>query len=392
MTQTPVRPPAAPQARATAADIKRYRANFRDEVDGAALYRRLAKAEKDARLSDVYRRIAEAEDRHRALWEEKLHEGGVRLPKAKPSFRVTLLGWVADRSGPGVVTPIVERMEMAATGMYDNQPEAVAAGLPADERSHARVFREIQRHGGPRERLDPGAEIVKRERRHRGASGNALRAGVLGVNDGLVSTLSIVMGVAGATPGREVVLLSGVAGLLAGSLSMALGEWISVKSSAEAFRRQLDLEREELELMPQEEEDELALIYEAKGLEVGDARQLAQKIISNKTTALDTLAREELGMSPEEVGNPYTAGIVSFLLFAIGAILPVFPWIFVGGWLGVTISGVVAGLGLFLAGAATSLFTGRNVAFSGGRMLLFGAIAAAITYGIGAAIGVGTGV
>lgn len=372
----------------SAADIKRFRENLRDEVDGAALYRLLADAEKDPHLREVYGKLAESEDRHRALWESKLREAGAEVPAFKPSFRVRFLGWLARRFGTQAVSPIVTRMEMSATTMYDAQPEAIEHGLPADERSHARLFREISKTPA----ASGGVNIARIEGRHRGGTGNALRAAVLGVNDGLVSTLSLVMGVAGANPGREVVVLSGVSGLLAGSLSMALGEWISVRSSAESFERQLAVERDELEMMPEEEEAELTLIYQAKGFTEQEARVAARRILSDPETALDTLAREELGMSADEAGNAWVAAFTSFLLFSFGSIIPILPWFFVGGVTGVAASAVLAGIALFLAGAVTNLFTGRGAWFSGGRMLLFGLVAAAITFGIGKAIGVSTGV
>ncbi|MGB4863779.1 MAG: VIT1/CCC1 family protein, partial [Tepidiformaceae bacterium] len=286
------------------ADIKRYQRNLQDEVDGSALYRLLAEAEKDPHLREVYTRLAASEGRHQALWADRLRAAGAEVPDYKPSFRVKTLGWLARRFGTATVSPIVTRMEMAATTMYDTQPEAIAANLPADERSHARLFREIGRSGAGR--LD--VDIARVEGRHRAASGNALRAAVLGANDGLVSNLLLVMGVAGAAPGRDFVLLAGLGGLLAGAISMALGEWISVRSSAEAFARQVAIEREELEANPEEEEEELFLIYRAKGLNEPDARAMAARIISNHEVALDTLTREELGMSESEVGNAWVAG------------------------------------------------------------------------------------
>ena len=382
MTETPTK------TTFTDADIKRFRANLKDEVDGAALYRRLADAEKDPHLKEVFSRLAISEDRHLNLWINKLREAGAGVPDYRPSFRVRALGWIAGRFGTQTVAPIVTRMEVAANTMYDDQPEAVAENLPADERSHARLFREISKSGKPAE---SGVNIARLEGRHRGG-GNALRAAVLGVNDGLVSTLSLVMGVAGASPGREVVFLSGMAGLLAGSLAMALGEWISVHSSVESFQRQVRIEREELELMPEEEEAELTLIYQAKGFTLDEARNAAKRILADHETALDTLTREELGMSEEEAGNAMVAAGTSFLLFGAGAALPVLPWLFVGGATGMVLSAVLAGLGLFGAGAITTLFTGRGALFSGARMLLFGLTAAAITFGIGKVIGVSTGV
>lgn len=374
---------------ASADDIKRFREFVKGETDGAALYRLLAEAEPEPNLRHLFERLADTEDRHRGLWEQKLREAGAEVPVFGVSRKVRLLGWLARRFGTQVVSPIIGQMEVNAQTEYDLEPDAVAAGLPGDERSHARIFRELGRgHTGEA----AGRNIALIEGRHRGGAGNALRAAVLGVNDGLVSTLSLVFGVAGASPGRDVVLLTGLAGLLAGSLSMALGEWISVRSSAESFEKQMAVEREELAMFPEEEEEELALIYQAKGLGVEDARRMAHSIMQNEEIALDTLAREELGMAPEEAGNPWVAAVASFLLFAVGAILPVFPWIFIGGAGAVVASGIAAGIGLFAAGAATSLFTGRSVVYSGGRMLLFGLVAAGITFAIGRAIGVSTGI
>lgn len=370
-------------------DVKRYRANLRDEVDGAALYRLLAEAENNPHLQEVYQRLAISEDKHLALWQSKLREVGAEVPAFKPSLRVKTLGWLARRFGTQLVTPIVTRMERAATTMYDSQPEAIEHNLPRDERSHARLFEEIGK--GPRAQRE-GLDIARLEGRHRSAGGNALRAAVLGANDGLVSNLSLVMGVAGATPGRDVVLLSGIAGLLAGSLSMALGEWISVRSSAESYERQIAIERDELEMMPEEEFEELTLIYQAKGFALEQARAAAQRILSNHETALETLTREELGFTGDESGSPWVAAITSFVTFTAGAILPVLPWLFVGGAVAVTLSVVFSAAGLLLVGATITLFTGRGALYSAVRMLIFGLVAAAITFGIGTLIGVSTGV
>jgi VIT1/CCC1 family predicted Fe2+/Mn2+ transporter len=378
-----------PPATYTEADLKRFEANLRDEVDGGALYRLLAEAEDNPHLKEVYSRLAAAEDRHAALWASKLQEGGRAAPSFRPSFRVRMLGWLARRLGTRAVMPIVTQMEMDATGMYDDQPEAVAEGLPLDERSHARIFREIGRSGRVRA---GGTEIAQIEGRHRTASGNALRAAVLGAQDGLVSNLLLVMGVAGANPGPEFVLLAGTTGLLAGSTSMALGEWISVRSSAESFERQLAIERDELAMVPEEEEEELALIYQAKGVPEQEARAMASRIIRDPRVALDTLAREELGMAPGEAGSPWVASWTSFLTFAIGAAVPVLPWLVASGAVGVALSAVLSGVALFGFGALITLFTGRGALFSGARMLVFGAVPAAATFGLGAAIGAGTGI
>lgn len=367
-------------------DIRRYAANIRDEIDGAALYRSLADAEEDEYLAEVYRRLAESEDRHRAIWEERLRAAGHDVPVFMPSIRIRALGWVARRFGASVVTPIATRMETGAYAMYDNQPEAQQHGLPRDERSHARLFREISR-GGVGDKTPP---IARMEGRHPAASGNAIRAAVMGANDGLVSNLSLVMGMAGASPGSDIVLLTGIAGLIAGALSMALGEWISVQNSVEYLRNQLKVEREELEVMPEEEKEELVLIYQAKGYSEAQARELADEVFEDNERALATLAHEELGLSEEFDSSPWTAAIVSFLTFAAGAIMPVLPWFFLESNAAVIGSIVLAGLALLTAGALITFYTGRNVWFSAGRMLLFGMACAAVTYGIGTAIGVGT--
>ncbi len=365
----------------SAADIARYERNYRDEVDGAALYRILSEAEKDPRLKSVYARMAVSEERHLDLWRKHLADAGREAPSAKPSRRIAFIGWVARRFGANAVAPLVARMEQSAFTLYDSQPEAVAGGLPADERGHALISREIAR-GSLR-----AGDIVRVEGRHISGSSNALRAAVLGANDGLVSNLCLVMGIAGADPGRDVVLLAGFGGLLAGAISMGLGEWVSVRSSTEAFDRQVAIERDELELMPEEEADELALIYEAKGLHPDDARVMAQRIVKNTESALDTLTREELGMSRDEAGNAWTAAITSFVLFSLGAIFPILPWLFSDGLTGVALSALFSGVGLFALGAATSLYTGRSALFTGGRMLTFGLVAAAITFGAGKLIG-----
>ena len=364
------------------ADIRRYRRNLREEVDGEGLYLLLADAEDEPNLKRVFQRLAESEKRHIDLWQEKLRGAGAEVPDFRPGMQVRVLGWLARRFGTQFVTPIVERMELNAVTMYDDQPEAIAEGLPGSERSHARLFQELGRQPGQ------SVDVARIEGRHRSGSGNALRAAVLGANDGLVSNLSLVMGVAGADPGREFVALAGIAGLLAGAISMALGEWISVLSSREAFNRQVEIEREELEVNPEEERAELVLLYQVKGLSEEAARATADRVFSNSETALDTLVREELGMAEDSAGNPTVAAVTSFLLFAVGALLPAFPWFFSDGGLAIGLSLGLGAAGLFVLGAAVTLWTGRSALYSGARQLALGLAAAGITYGIGTALGV----
>jgi VIT1/CCC1 family predicted Fe2+/Mn2+ transporter len=280
----------------------------------------------------------------------------------------------------------VNTLEQVDGGSYDRQPDAIAAGLPRQERSHARILEAIA--GGSQRGLG-GEALGQLEGRHRASGGNALRAAVLGANDGLVSNLSLVMGVAGAAMAPHVVLVTGLAGLLAGSFSMAMGEWLSVNSSREFNQRQIASEAQELAEVPDEEKEELALIYEAKGMSQTDARAFAEKVMANRDTALDTLVREELGINPSDLGgSAWSAAASSFVLFAAGAIFPVAPFFLLTGSVAVGASVLLSGAALFAIGAGTTLFTGRGVLFSGFRQLLVGLIAAGLTFGIGRLIGV----
>jgi VIT1/CCC1 family predicted Fe2+/Mn2+ transporter len=365
---------------------RRYTANLQGEVDSAALYRTLAQTEKNPQLAQVYRRLAAIEEAHAEYWKNHIEAIDQKVPHLRPGFRTRALGWLAQRFGPAFVLPTVDTLEHLDSGTYDTQPEAVAGGLPAAERSHARII-EALAAGSPG--ALSGATLARLEGRHRGMGGNALRAAVLGANDGLCSNLSLVMGVAGADLAPHAILITGLAGLLAGACSMALGEWLSVNTSRESARRQIATEADELEQVPEEEQEELSLIYQAKGLPEDLAKSLAQRLIANKRTALDTLVREELGIDPEELGgSPWSAASASFALFALGAIFPVAPYFALTGGAAVIASLAASGVALFLIGAGTTLFTGRGVWFSGMRQLLVGFAAAGVTFGLGRLVGV----
>jgi len=366
-------------------DLRRYRANLQGEVDGAALYGALADVESDPKLAGVYRRLASIESAHGDFWRGRLRQAGSAPLALKPSFRAQALGWLARRFGVGFVLPTVAAGEARDVSVYDNQPDAAAAGLPNDERSHRRIVQAVEAASGGL----TGPEIAQLEGRHRGAGGNALRAAVLGANDGLVSNLSLVMGVAGAVGGGKTVLLAGLAGLVAGSCSMAMGEWLSVNSSRELYQRQIATEAMELEHVPEEEKEELILIYQAKGLTESEARALAERLLANKETAVDTLAREELGIDPKELGgSAWQAAGASFLLFALGAIFPVAPFFVMSGLPATVASLALAGAAMASIGAATSLFTGRSALFSATRQVLIGYLAAGVTFGVGRLVGV----
>ncbi len=369
---------------ASATDIKRYQEFLAEEVDGLYIYEQLAEIEPDERLADVYRQLALTEQGHLTLWQEQLREAGVETTTGNPSRRVRLLMWLARRFGPDLVLPVIKTFEADATDMYVGDAIAEAAHLPEDEASHARIFSAIASSGT----TSPGSAIGRVEARHRAlGGGNALRASVLGANDGLVSNLALVMGFAGAAPGQATVVLAGIAGLVAGAFSMALGEWVSVTSSREAAEAQLAVEAEELALMPEAEAEELALIYQAKGLPKADAKLLAARIVADEETALDTLAREELGIVPGDLGSPWTAAFASFVLFSIGALIPVIPFLVSDGAGAIVASAGLSALGLFTLGGGITLLTGRSVWFSGGRQAFLGLAAAAITFGIGSLVG-----
>jgi VIT1/CCC1 family predicted Fe2+/Mn2+ transporter len=293
--------------------------------------------------------------------------------------------WLAKRFGPQFVLPTISGNEKADSRAYDGQPDDEAREFSQDEKSHARMLSMVSGSTGGL----PGGSVAQMEGRHRAGGGNALRAAVLGANDGLVSILSLVMGVAGATDSNSAVLIAALAGLLAGAGSMALGEWLSVQSSRELYENQIKIEAEEIANAPEEEQEELALIYQSKGLPEDRARELASHMMADKGSILDTLAREELGIDPEELGgSAYEAAFTSFFLFAFGAIFPIFPFIFWGGTTAIYISLAVSAVGLFIIGAAITLMTGRSIWFSGTRQVLVGLAAAALTFGIGKLIGV----
>jgi vacuolar iron transporter family protein len=336
------------------ADIKRYRENLRDELNGSELYAALAAAERDPLRKDLFLQLAQAEASHAQLWRDKLTAAGVHDERFVPGLRTRVLAKLARRFGPGFVLPTI------AAAVAENSGRGST----------------------------PGADIARAEPWHRAASGNNLRAAVLGANDGLVSNFCLVMGVAGAGASNQIVLLTGLAGLIAGACSMALGEWLSVTNARELAEKQIAQEAEELEQTPLAEEHELALIFQAKGLPKDDAQRVAGQIMQDKRGALDTLAREELGIDPAELGgNPWTAAATSFALFSAGAIFPVMPFLWMKGHWVIGASVVASGAVLCAVGMLTSLFNGRSAWYSAARQMIFGCLAAGVTYGIGAALG-----
>ncbi len=373
----------------SAADIRRFRTNYQGEIDGVAIYQRLAAAEKDPERSRIFLELAETEKRHLKVWADRLRAAGVDPGQPKPSPRIRILGFLADRFGPRAVLPMVSAME--STGFDDYMAQADAGPpMARDERAHARTLSTLYAPGGSA--VGDVAGIVRGERWHRVDTGGQLRAAIFGISDGLLSNLSLVIGVAGANPSGSFIVLAGIAGLLAGAFSMGAGEWISVTSQRELFERQIALEKQELESDPEEERQELALIYRAKGLGEDEARDLSTRIIADRGVALETLAREELGLNPEGLGSPWGVAVASFLSFAAGAIIPVIPWLFGASAVYFAASVLLSAVAAFGVGAGVSLFTGRNPVFAGARQVAIAAVAATVTFAIGKAIGASTGV
>jgi VIT1/CCC1 family predicted Fe2+/Mn2+ transporter len=366
------------------ADIGRYRNNLQDELDGAALYAALAAAEADPARKDLFLQLSQAEAEHAKVWKEKLAAAGIPDVRYAPSLRTRLLARLARSFGPKFVLPAIAAAEFADRNKYSRQADAAA--LSAEEQGHAAV---VQAVAGSRPSGAIGADIARAERWHRGGAGNELRAAVLGANDGLVSNFCLIMGVAGAGVEPRVVLLTGLAGLIAGASSMALGEWLSVTNARELARTQIAKEKEEIEQTPEAEQKELALIFQAKGLSRADAQRMAAELMRDKQVALDTLAREELGIDPAEMGgNPWSAAGFSFALFAVGAIFPVVPFLLTTGMAAIVLCIGVSTLALGAIGVVTSLFNGRGAWFSAARQMVIGCAAAGVTYGVGTLLGV----
>jgi vacuolar iron transporter family protein len=335
-------------------------ASWQEEKQSAWLYRELAQCEPDAKIAELFRALAAAADFQAGKWIAS--SPGMKLPAFVPSMRARITVGLARALGPRRVRPMLAAMKVRGLSAYDSN-------------------RSVAGHLMPTSVADVGA-------RHKGYGGGNLRAAVFGVNDGLVSNASLIMGVAGAAASADFVLTSGVAGLLAGALSMAAGEYVSMRSQREMFEYQIGLERDELHEYPEEEAEELALIYQARGMDLEEARRVTRELVKHEANALDALAREELGLNPDDLGSPWGAAISSFLAFAVGAIIPLVPFFF-GFTLqrAVAIAAGVTAVALFGVGSALSLFTGRSAIAGGLRMVLIGGGAGVATWLIGSLLG-----
>ncbi|HSN89939.1 MAG TPA: VIT1/CCC1 family protein [Anaeromyxobacteraceae bacterium] len=357
--------------------------NLLDERDGAALYEGLARYEKDPDKARSFRELAEAERRHAEIWRRKLEKEGVAIPPDRPSSRIRAMVWLARRLGSNAVVPMILDAEAGDADKYDRQG-GDATAIADEERAHRLVLVGLGR-GEPAEAR---SLIATRERWHRGGGrAGSIRAAIFGMNDGLVSNLSLILGVAGAGVAGETVVLTGFAGLLAGAFSMAAGEYTSVASQRDLLARQVALERREIEEAPEEEAAELALIFKQKGLSTEQASRTAAEILKNPESALDTLVREELGLDPADLGSPWGAAVASFALFSVGALVPVVPFLLTRGTPAVVAASALAGLVLAGVGGFVGFLSGTGLLRSAGRMVGLAALAAGVTYLVGRLLG-----
>jgi VIT1/CCC1 family predicted Fe2+/Mn2+ transporter len=336
--------------------------SWREEQQSAWLYRVLADVEPSSTLSALFTTLAGEADSQASLWAARVGARGGALPTFTPSVRARVVAALARRIG-------VRPMRQVLAGMKVRGMSAYSGAHPGG-------------HLMPSTVADVGQS-------HRSVGGGNRRAAVFGANDGLISNASLIMGIAGATSDPRMILLSGVAGVLAGALSMASGEFVSVRSQRELYEHQILLEEHELDEYPEEEAEELALIYSARGMQLDEARDVARKMLGDPKHALDVLAREELGLNPDDLGSAWGAAGFSFACFGAGAVVPLLPFLIGVGGLPATC--VLTALALFALGALTSLFTGRRAIGGGLRMLSIGTAAAGATYALGYLFGVSVG-
>ena len=361
-------------------DVQRratYRAYLKSELEAAAVYQSMAETERNPERAEVFQELVEAEMRHAARWAEKLGMDPATLSPARRGLRLRLLRWGARWLGTSRIVPVLLRGEAREIDVYSQDPEA--QDIVKEERGHGRALRGLSAGSGPEGAL--GAE-------NSSLTSGSLRAAVLGVNDGLVSNFSLVMGVAGGTTNSDIILLAGVAGLLAGAFSMAAGEYISMRSQRDVYEHQISRERAEIEQWPEEEEEELALLYRAKGLSQEEAQIVARRLMANPGVALDTMVREELGLDPSRLGSPWGASLSSFSAFVAGAIVPIIPYILSSGTPAFFISGIMSGGALIAVGGMLASMTDRSIRWGALRMLIAGSAAASVTFGVGSAIGI----
>lgn len=374
------------------AKTDRYLDYLAAERTSSRLYRTLADLTEGDRREALLE-LAAIEDRHACHWMALLHNAGVDIPADDGAMQPEDSQIIARarQLGLDAVLGDLEQAERDAVGMYDAEPDALP-GMSDDERAHVEVLNGLRARTAPAGvPADIRTSLNDAEPWHRTDKSGALRAAIFGVSDGLVSNTALVMGFAGSGVSNSTVLFAGLAGLLAGAFSMGAGEYVSVASQTDLFRRELRMEAQELAEKPQEEQRELELLYRAKGLDAETARRTAAKIMADPKTALDTLAREELGLDPDELGNPKKVAASSFAAFAVGAVVPVVPYLFLSGLTALWVAVGLAVIAMLLVGGTVGKLSGLGVMRSALRQLLVGGGAAAVTYVLGRLVGTGLG-
>jgi VIT1/CCC1 family predicted Fe2+/Mn2+ transporter len=343
------------------------RKSWAQEMESAYLYEVLADSDPAPERRVLFAKLAGEAKAQAAIWAAEVHKiPGETLAEFRPSPRARLVAALVRRLGAGRLKGVLAGMKVRGMSVFRHTPGQAGHAMP---HSVEEIGRRHKEQGG----------------------GDILRPAVFGASDGVVSNLCLILGVSGASSSSHAVLVSGVAGLLAGAFSMAAGEYVSVRSQREMFEHQIDAERDELAEYPEQEAAELSLIYQARGLSKEDADKTAGHLIANPQQALDTLSREELGLDPASLGSPYSAALSSFASFAVGAAVPLAPFLITAGRSALSASIALTAAALFGIGCAISLFTGHGALRSGVRMLMVGGMAGTVTYLIGRLVGAAVG-
>ena len=371
--------------------IAALRQNWQREMEGVRTYRDLAQRERDTARRNILTKMADAEQRHAQKWEQKLAELGVEPPQEQRSLKKRFQGWLRRQLGTDAALRQLEgeedkdiaRYEAQARSINDIEAQTMLREVRREEESHGRVIREIIGPIGPQGMLDV---MLRRERWHK-RGGGWLGDAIYGANDGLGAVFGIVSGVAGYTGGAasNLVLISGLAGMLASALSMGSGAFLATKSEREVYQAEIGREKREIEEDPEEEQEELALFYQLKGFTEEESRMLASRLAEKPEQFLRTLAHEELGLSEDSFPNPWVAAVSATISTALGAFIPIIPFFFLSGITAIIVAAIISLVAHFAVGAAKTLVTGRSWFNSGMEMTVVGGIEAVITYVLGAA-------
>ena len=374
--------------------IDAARRNWQAEVETAQTYRDLAERERDEKRKGILLRMAEAEERHAQRWEAKLKELGAEPPVYSDTIARRLNRWWNKIAGAEIAIRRMEATEERHEAEFHDQAERAFAGKKdvqeflrksaLEEKAHARVLSTMVPSVSPRTALD---KILKRERWH-GRGGSWVADAIYGANDGLGAVFGIVSGVAGATNNQQhFILISGLAGMIASSLSMGAGAYLAVKSESEVYEAEIAREKAEVEENPEEEIEEMSLFYQLQGFSPEEAQRMAQRLAEQPDQLVQAMAQSELGLSEHRFPNPWKSSASAAISTAIGAFIPIVPFFFMSGISAVVAAFIVSIVAHFAVGAVKSLITLRSWWASGMEMTVVGIIEAAVTYGLGLAFG-----